>query len=186
MLDLELQILHWFQSLHTPIMDKLMVAFTMLGEAGAVWIALAIILLCTKKYRMCGATMAVSLILSLIFCNGIMKPIIHRSRPFWIDETLCANLLVAQPTDFSFPSGHTSASFSAAVALFTRNKKLGIPAIVLAILISVSRLYIGVHFPTDVLVSVVLGTIYGILANLIVKFLCKLYDKKKAEKNTAN
>ncbi|MGN0480740.1 MAG: phosphatase PAP2 family protein, partial [Lachnospiraceae bacterium] len=131
-------------------------------------------------------------ILSVIFCNGVMKNLVQRDRPFWTDEGLLAQieamkasvpswLHVVIPTDFSFPSGHTSASFAAAVAIFMMHKKEGIAAIVVAALISLSRLYIGVHFPTDVLVSLVLGTIYGIVAVLIVKFVLKKINEKRGE-----
>lgn len=172
---MEFDILYWFQSIHNGILDPIMVAFTSLGNAGMLWIALSIILACTKKYRKVGFTMAIGLILSLIMCNGVMKNLVARQRPCWIDPSV--QLLVKIPTDFSFPSGHTSASFAAAVAIFLYHKKAGIAALVLASIISVSRLYLFVHFPSDVLVSVILGSIYGVLAYFIIKWIGSRFPK---------
>lgn len=169
---MELQILHWFESLHTPVLNYIMYGFTLLGEAGIVWIllALACLTVMPKNYRKAGITIALSLIISLIMCNLVMKNMFARVRPFVADGTF-ENLfnIFDSIDDWSFPSGHTSASFAAAVALFMWNKKHGIKAIILAVLISLSRLYLTVHYPTDVLASVVLGTIYGIAAYYIVK-----------------
>jgi len=92
-----------------------------------------------------------------------------RPRPFWIDPSF--NLLVTAPTDFSFPSGHSSASFAGAVACLTQDRKKGVILVILAALIAVSRMYLTVHFPTDVLAGTILGIIYGIaggkLCNII-------------------
>ncbi len=181
----EFDILHWFQGLHNPVLDAVMAFFSLIGEAGILWIVTAVIFLIVPKYRKCGVAMAVALILSLIFCNGIMKNLVQRDRPFWIDTSLLdsikslSHLWVVEPTDFSFPSGHTSASFAAALAIFMFHRREGIIAIIVAALIAVSRLYLGVHFPTDVIVSLVLGSLYGIIAALLVKAVIK----KAASKN---
>lgn len=95
------------------------------------------------------------------------------------DPALLQTMLVKLPSDSSFPSGHTSASVAAAVAIFTLNKKWGIPAVVLAVLIGVSRLYLTVHFPTDVIAGLLLGIIYGIGAYFITSKL--IYKNKTSE-----
>ncbi len=109
------------------------------------------------KYRKCGVRMAIALILDLILCNLVLKPLAARPRPCWIDEQV--KLLVAAPKDYSFPSGHSAASFAAAVSIFVMHKKEGAAALILACLIAFSRLYLFVHFPTDVLAGIAVGFI---------------------------
>ena len=179
---MELQILHWFQSIHNPILSPILYFFTCIGEAGIVWILLALLLLTVlpKKYRSAGLTVAFALIFSLIMCNGVMKNAYHRIRPFVTDPTLYEGQLYnvfATIHDWSFPSGHTSASFAAAAALFMWHKREGAVAIVVAALISISRLYLTVHYPSDVLVSLVLGSLYGVLAYFLMKFIMKKFKK---------
>ena len=124
--------------------------------------------------------MLVSMACGVIIGNGILKNLVRRSRPCWIDTTI--PLLIANPTDFSFPSGHTLASFEAAVMIFLHNKKFGIPALLLAMLIGFSRLYLFVHFPTDVLGGAILGTIISVCTYYIYNrvILPKLKKKENA------
>ena len=129
-----------------------MVGITSLGNAGWIWIALTAVFLILPKYRKCGVRMAIALILDLILCNLVLKPLAARPRPCWIDEQV--KLLVAAPKDYSFPSGHSAASFAAAVSIFVMHKKEGAAALILACLIAFSRLYLFVHFPTDVLAGI--------------------------------
>ena len=122
--------------------------------------------------------MAIALILSLIMCNGVMKNLFARVRPFDADPTFESLYnIFAGISDWSFPSGHTSASFAAALAIWMWRKKEGTAAIVLAALISLSRLYLTVHYPTDVLASLVLGSLYGVAAYFIVKLLFLRFPK---------
>ena len=115
---------------------------------------------------------AVSLLLSLVINNLMLKNIIARPRPYDMIEGL--KTLVAAPTDFSFPSGHTASSFAAATVLFlTLPKKYGIPAIILAALMGFSRLYIGVHYPTDVLAGLISGVLIAIITVKAFKKLCQ-------------
>lgn len=169
---MELQILHWFESLHNPILNPIMYAITKLGDKGILWILIAVALLFLpqmKKYRKVGLTVAIALILSLIMCNGIMKNLWQRVRPFHADTTF-ENLygIFGTIKDWSFPSGHTSASFAAALAILMWSKKHGIWAIVVAALIALSRLYLTVHYPSDVLASLILGSLYGVLSYALV------------------
>ena len=167
----DLPILDWIQAnLTNPVLDFLMPIITLLGDAGIFWIICASILVLTKKYRRIGFGMAIALMMGLVVCNMILKPGVARIRPydFQMQEfSREITLLIEKQHDFSFPSGHTIASFEACTVLMLGNKKLGIPATLLAILISFSRLYLYVHYPTDVIASVILGTIFGIIGYLI-------------------
>ncbi|NLL92945.1 MAG: phosphatase PAP2 family protein [Clostridiales bacterium] len=179
---MELNILNAIQNIRCDFLDKLMVAITSLGDAGIVWIVIAVILLFIKKYRKIGITIILAITFSLIFTNGIIKPLVDRERPFtYVNDII---LLIATPTDSSFPSGHSSASFAAATAIFCWNKKYGICAYVLAGAIAFSRMYIFVHFPTDVGVGMILGIIYGIMAFFAVKkFLSIREERVNPKKN---
>lgn len=180
---MELQILHWFESLHNPITDPIMYGITCLGNAGIFWILLCAAFLFIpvfKKDRKVGLSMMIALILSLIMCNGIMKNLSARVRPFNVDTSF-DNLygVFNGIKDWSFPSGHTSASFAAALAIILWDRKKGVPAVVIAALIAFSRLYLTVHYPTDVLVSLILGSLYGVAGY----FVSRLIMKKSAKAN---
>lgn len=187
---MEIQILHWFETLHNPITNPIFYVITTLGNAGWFWIVLAVLMLTVlpKKYKKAGLTMAIALILSLIFCNGIMKHLWARPRAFWV---VGQNFVVGNEFenlygifnsihDYSFPSGHSSASFAAAVSIFMWRKKEGSAALVLAALIAFSRLYFTVHYPTDVLVGTITGALYGVAAYFIVKALINKVPKLNA------
>lgn len=187
---MEIQILHWFETLHNPITNPIFYVITTLGNAGWFWIVLAVLMLTVlpKKYKKAGLTMAIALILSLIFCNGIMKHLWARPRAFWV---VGQNFVVGNEFenlygifnsihDYSFPSGHSSASFAAAVSIFMWRKKEVSAALVLAALIAFSRLYFTVHYPTDVLVGTITGALYGVAAYFIVKALMNKVPKLNA------
>ena len=171
----DLPILEWIQAyLQSDFLDTVMPIITLFGEGGIFWIVWAVILLIIPKTRKIGLSMLIALILGLLVCNLTLKPLVARVRPYDLQEQnfgVYINLLISRQSDFSFPSGHTIASFEAAVVLLKNSKKMGIPALVIAILVSFSRLYLYVHYPSDVLVSVVLGTAFAFagcaLANLI-------------------
>ena len=171
----DLPILEWIQAyLQSEFLDTVMPIITLFGEGGIFWIAWAVILLIIPKTRKIGLSMLIALILGLLVCNLTLKPLVARVRPYDLQEQdfgVYINLLINRQSDFSFPSGHTIASFEAAVVLLKYSKKMGIPALIIAILVSFSRLYLYVHYPSDVLVSMVLGTAFAFagcaLANLI-------------------
>lgn len=155
---------------------------THLGDGGILWIVLTLLFLCLPKYRRTGIAMGCALLMGLILCNLALKPLVGRMRPF--DYQLLhygryIELLIAAPSDFSFPSGHTIASFEAATVLLRRHRRLGLFALALAGLIAFSRLYLYVHYPTDVLTSIVLGVGIGLLANFLANKGCALYEHKK-------
>ena len=181
----DLPILDWIAAhLQCGCLDFIMPSITLLGDGGIFWIACAVILLFTKKYRKTGLGMGAALILGLIVCNMILKPWVGRIRPYDLQERLgnTIPLLIERQHDFSFPSGHTIASFEAATVLMLHNKKLGIPALILACLIAFSRLYLYVHYPTDVITSVILGTAFCFLGNWLVNKGFQAYERKKASK----
>ena len=165
---MELQILDALQTIHNPVLDALMCAITRLGDAGIIWILLCAVLLILPRTRKSGAILMAALLVDLVVCNGILKPLVHRIRPF--DVKTGVELLVNRPTDYSFPSGHTAASFASVMALYLAGeKKLWIPTLVLAVLIAFSRLYLYVHYPTDVLGGIAVGAVAGALGYWLVK-----------------
>jgi undecaprenyl-diphosphatase len=174
----DLPVLDWIQAhLQSELMDTIMPIITMFGDAGIFWIACALLLMVFPKTRRIGLGMGFALIMGLLICNVTLKPLVARIRPYdyqiqvlgktWQDLLLGGKLLVETPHDFSFPSGHTIASFEACTVLMLGNKKLGIPATLLAIAIAFSRLYLYVHYPTDVIASIILGTLFGIIGYLV-------------------
>lgn len=179
----DLPILEWIAAhLHCGLLDTVMPLITALGNGGIFWIALAVVMIIIPKYRKAGLSMGLALLMGLLVCNMTLKPLVARIRPY--DYQLAhfgktISLLIATPHDYSFPSGHTIASFEGAVALLLYDRKLGIPAIILAVLIAFSRLYLYVHYPTDVLASVVLGVGFAFLGTFLVKQGCKLWETRK-------
>lgn len=164
---MELDILYNIQKLHNAILDPIMVALSYIGEIGTVWIIIAVIFIFTKKYRLCGITMLVAMIIGALAGNLLLKNIFARPRPSWIDHNVI--LLINNPVDYSFPSGHSLNSFTSAVTIFIYHKKLGIYALILALFISFSRLYLFVHYPSDVITGVAIGAIISIFSVWIVK-----------------
>ncbi len=173
----DLPILDWIAvQLWCPLLDTLIPAVSLLGDAGILWILAALIMLCTPKYRKTGLCVGLALLMGVLVCNLALKPLLARPRPYayqleHFEKTI--PLLIAAPTDFSFPSGHTIASFEAATVIFLRHKRLGLAALTLASLIAFSRLYLYVHYPTDVLASIVLGIGIAFFSTHLVNQLCK-------------
>ena len=160
----------------TPVMRVL----SLLGDKGAFWIALSLILLVFRRTRRLGVCCVVSMALTFLVVNCAIKPLIARTRPYDLFSEI--QILTHTERDFSFPSGHSANSFAVAWILYRMApKKYGIPAVVLAALIAFSRLYVGVHYPTDVLA----GTAIAIaLAELTLHQLPRI-EKKIARKKRA-
>ena len=175
---MEANILLWIQeNLRADWLNPFMIGITYLGNAGLFWIALSVLLLCLPKQRKLGLTCGASLIFDLLSVNLFIKKVAARTRPYEVIEGL--ERIIGQQSDYSFPSGHTAASFAVATVLLMRApKKLSVPMFVLACLISLSRLYVGVHYPTDVLGGAVIGALCGILAVYVVEFILKKVSKK--------
>lgn len=154
------------EHIRNAIFDPLVILITHLGDSGIIWIILTIIFLCFQKTRKVAYMMIAAMLLSLLFNNLILKNWVARVRPYDAIEGL--HRLIEAQVDWSFPSGHSASSFAAAVVIFKcMDKKIGVPAIILATLISLSRLYVGVHYPTDVLFGIVSGTCIALLVKLI-------------------
>lgn len=115
-MNIELKILDWFQTLHTPVLDKFMTSVTKLGNAGIFWIILTVLFLLIPKMRKTGVVMAAALIIDLLLCNVLLKNFVARTRPYDVNTGI--QLLVAKLRDYSFPSGHTAASFASVAALY--------------------------------------------------------------------
>lgn len=209
--QIDLAILDFIRAhMTSPLGDQIMPIITMLGANGILWIAMAALLLLFKRTRKLGAALAIALVIDVVCCNFIIKPLVARVRPF--DVKTAVDLIIAAPDDYSFPSGHTAAAFAAFSALFFGRKKLTdsassfigmnvqddlskhngsiapvgvqalnysefssakksvftqsnlwIPVLIIAVLIAASRLYLYVHYPTDVLAGAALGTLFGFI-----------------------
>lgn len=132
-----------------------------LGNFGAIWIALAALLLIIERYRQSGLAVSIALLIDFVAVNLIIKPLVGRERP--CDVTVPEDMLLACLSDHSFPSGHTAAAFAAAFALFLCHKRAGSAALILAVLMGFSRLYLFVHFPSDVIAGALLGLSFGFI-----------------------
>lgn len=162
-MEIEFAILDMIQNIRTPIGDTLMPYISMLANAGIIWILLAIILIIVPGTRKHGVVLVIALLINAILCNVILKNVFQRTRPCDINTAI--KLLTARPVDYSFPSGHTSVSFAAVSSLFfSGERRIWKPALVLAVLIAFSRMYLYVHFPTDILGGIVVGVAAGYLA----------------------
>ena len=147
---------------------------------GILWIIVAVVLICFKKTRKTGFMVGAALLIGLALGNGVLKNVIGRIRPYNLDGSLLkeADLLVSGLSDFSFPSGHTLASFEAATVLLIRDKRMGIPALVIAILIALTRLYLYVHYPTDVIAGAALGIAFAFLGVFVVSKVYKALSRR--------
>lgn len=152
---LDFKVLNYIQKLRCGFLDFLMPKITALGNGGAVWILAAVVLIIKPNSRNIGSDIITGLLLGVLVCNIILKPLTRRRRPFHCKSDI--KLLIKPPTDYSFPSGHTLSSFIAAFILVMSGSALGIPAVVLASLIAFSRLYMYVHFPSDVIGAIVIA-----------------------------
>lgn len=141
-------------------MDFLMPRITFLGNGGMIWIIIGVLLLISKKHRKIGCLVLIGLLMGLIIGNGIVKNLVARPRPCWLNPDF--QLLISVPKDYSFPSGHTQASVIAATIITLYRKEWGWIVIPLSVAIAFSRLYLYVHFPSDVIAGAVLGILIGL------------------------
>ena len=176
--NFEIPILDAIQNIRCEFLDAVLPIITAFADHGIGWIAVAVVLLLFRKTRKSGLMSGVALIIGLVIVNITMKPLFARIRPYDVNEAIKSLMLVEPLSDFSFPSGHTLASFEVATVLMMTNKKLGIPALVLAVVIAFSRLYLYVHYPSDVIVGVILGVLFGFLGVFIVNKIADLIEKK--------
>lgn len=164
----ELSILDAIQNLSSPGMDKFMVTISSLGNASIIWIYLIVVFLSTREYKMMAKIMIVAFLANLLIVNLGLKNIFGRTRPY---EFLPGfDLLIPSLSDGSFPSGHSSyaASFATIILVIGKSKLIKIFTSLLAILMAFSRLYLYVHFPTDVIAGLIIGF-------LIATYTMKIY-----------
>ena len=171
---LDWAVLLWIQEvLRLPVLDGFMTLFTQLGNAGLVWVGISLALLLVPRTRRMGFWALVALLLGLLCTNVVLKHLVGRTRPWLVVEGLTH--LVVENDPLSFPSGHTCAAFAAGSvwARFVERRWLKALCILQAVLMAFSRLYVGVHFPTDVLAGCAVGLFCGWLA-------WRLYGKLEA------
>ena len=170
---MELDILRALQELHTPMLDALMVGVTALGDHSLAWLVLGCALIVPRRTRRAGAAILVALAFCTLVVDLALKPLVARPRPFMLDGGV--ELLIPKPGGWSVPSGHSAKSFAAATALAASlpagSRRFAVPAVLLATLIACSRLYLFVHFPTDVLAGAAIGTVLGVAAARILRML---------------
>ena len=173
--QLDFAVLDWIQAhLRCQALDFLMPKVTLLAEGGVFLILVGLALLLWKSHRVCGAALLTGLAGGLLVGNLLLKNLIARPRPCQINTDI--QLLISAPKDYSFPSGHTLHCFIAAAVLMHYDKRLGWPMLVIAILVAFSRLYLYVHFPTDVLAGAALGAGIGLLSAFV-------FDKLSARRS---
>ena len=172
-------VLDWIGRLHTPVLNKLMIIFSLLGSKGAVWIVICIPFLLQEKTMVTGVNFIVAVGLTTAVGEGIIKHAVGRIRP--CHKLEYSDLLTRRPGYYSFPSGHTASSFSVfAVAFFRCDTRTWVGILLLAILIGFSRIYLRVHYLTDVICGLFLGILCGsvsvvIMNRLILSMLTKGY-----------
>lgn len=175
--NLDGNILLWIQEfVRNDLLTPIFIFITKLGDAGAIWIILSVVLLFFKKTRKAGFLSLLALLGAYLIDNVLLKNIIARTRPYEVVDGL--KILIEKQVDFSFPSGHTGSSFASAIILYKElPKKYGVPLVIFAILMGLSRLYVGVHYPSDV----ICGAIIGILIAIIIRKLYYYFNKNDLE-----
>lgn len=166
--NFDFAILDALQRIHCTVLNVILAFFTYIGEGGAVWIAAALLMLCFAKTRKISLPVILALVMELIINENIIKQLVRRTRPFVMNPDI--DTIVHKPSSYSFPSGHTCTAFAAATAIFMHNKKMGIAAYAVAVLIAFSRNYFYIHFPTDVICGAILGAAIGFCSVKITKF----------------
>jgi len=181
----------------------IMKIFTYLGEAGAMWIILSIVLCIFAKTRKTGATMMLSMIVTVIIGNVILKNCFARFRPAWVDVDFFNSIKyhIGIPSDYSFPSGHTMNGVTASMCILfcaikdKKNILAGVGAVIVAGIIAFSRMYLFVHWPTDIMAGALVGLIIAIVSFIVMDKklwavidkacanLKKAIDRKKQNKN---
>lgn len=178
--EFELKILDFIQEhLRFGFLDDLMVLLTRLADDGICWIVLAIALICFKPSRKMGITLGVALLLGLLVGNLGLKNLFARPRPYTLNPD--ASMLIDKLNSYAFPSGHTRCCFESGMAMYLCDKRFGKAAFVLGGFIGFSRMYLYMHYPTDVIGGVILGLINGIIAFVIVDKIYKAIDNKKSK-----
>lgn len=174
----EANILIWIQeNIRSSWLTPIMKGVSALTNMGILWIVIGIILLIVKKTRKKGVMMLLGLVMHVIFCNVLLKNIVARPRPYDVIKGL--EPLVEKLHDYSFPSGHTCASFIGGMIIYKQFPKyIGIPVLILSIVTAFSRMYLGVHYLTDIIGGVALGMVIALLSIKIVECCIEKFSKK--------
>lgn len=168
--------------LRNPVFDTVVPIYTTLGEWAIIWIIIGLAMLPFKKYRKCGFWVLIALICGLLICNIAIKNLVARVRPCYLYPEIWETAkLVGDPSEYSFPSGHSVSSMSSAIVIYKHHKKLGIAALAGAVLMGLSRLYVFVHFPTDVFGGFIIGAIIAIGCLFAEKKIGERIKQKKSE-----
>ena len=157
----ELSVLEWFDSLHGSVLDPVMVGISYSATSGMIWFVLGFLMTCSRRWRRCGVSVIVAVALAYVVVDAILKPLVCRDRPFDVEDF---QLLVPVPDTWSFPSGHTASAFAGAATVLIHNRRWGALAMIYAALVGVSRMYLCVHWPTDVIAGALIGTALAFLA----------------------
>lgn len=173
------------ENIRNATADTIMKAVTHLGDMGIFWIMIIFVLLISKKYTKTAFIMALTILFGLLIANLILKNSVHRIRPFHAIEELFP--LINKPEDWSFPSGHATSSIGCGIAML-RNlpKKYGISGFTIGILIAVSRIYLGVHYTTDVVAGALIGTVSALSSEKIINKADRIIKKKRKSKKSPN
>lgn len=165
-LNFDFAVLEALDIFRTDFLNPVMLFITSLGDKGVIWIILGVVLAFFKKTRKTGVCVLAALLINYVLVNLTIKPLVGRLRPFELRESI--KLILPPPHDYSFPSGHTSASFAAAISVLLHSKKWGISAAMLACIIAFSRLYLYVHFPTDIIGGILFGLLSAFIACRVI------------------
>lgn len=163
--QIDIMIMEWLNQFHNPVIDGIMVFFTFLGDLAIIWFVIAGYLM-YKGRKKEAIGLVVTIILSAIVTEVLLKNIFMRPRPFIENKALFP--LIARPTSSSFPSGHTTSSFAAATFL-NKNRCFGWLSTGLALMISISRVYVNVHHPSDIIVGMIIGIVVGLFVQFVMK-----------------
>lgn len=167
--NLDNSILEFIQmNMRSVIGDKIMIGLTYLGNGITIWAIIGLVLIISKKYRKYGFMIVAALILCYLVGNLSIKPIVARTRPFDA-MPLLREMLIMPPTDFSFPSGHTMSAFASSIVIYNMNKKIGALVFILSSFIGFSRVYLYVHYPSDVFAGMIIGILVGLITITIFK-----------------
>lgn len=181
--NIDWTVLHGIQSvLKCAVLDFILPKITMLGDGGTIWIISAFAMIFTKKYRRFGIVLLAGLAFGLL-TGTVIKDIVARPRPYTMDANI--HPAIAFPRGTSFPSGHTLSSTIAATIITKTNKKFAFAAIPLAALIAFSRLYLRVHFLSDVVIAICLGVIIGLASFAVGNIIYRKHSERKAKRATA-
>ena len=148
--------MQWMGSVHSHGLDVVMTSITYCATYSAIWLSICLLMFLKRGCRKYVPVILMSILIAYIVCDLVLKPLVGRERPY---DAMDLEPIVAVSTSFSFPSGHTASSFAAATALYLYDRRYGIPALVFAALVGISRVYLLVHWPTDVIIGAVIGMV---------------------------